>query len=192
MLYDKRIRKKGRYSYMKSKRIIAAAVLTLVLASSVLTGCSDEREDRLEDKVDKLEQQVTDLESKKDGTGSENGSTDSSASGTSAQGQDGSSSAGSTDYETLKAAAEAAADKVNSASPSGTAAEQREQFYTLKNELDDIDHQLDLYDDNLENEYRSGSLDASSYRQQERDIDALEDILDTAEDRLEVLFGIDD
>ncbi|WP_049728486.1 hypothetical protein [Dorea sp. D27] len=177
---------------MKSKRIIAAAVLTLVLASSVLTGCSDEREDRLEDKVDKLEQQVTDLESKKDGTGSENGSTDSSASGTSAQGQDGSSSAGSTDYETLKAAAEAAADKVNSASPSGTAAEQREQFYTLKNELDDIDHQLDLYDDNLENEYRSGSLDASSYRQQERDIDALEDILDTAEDRLEVLFGIDD
>lgn len=173
---------------MKSKRIIAAAVLTLVLASSVLTGCSDEREDRLEDKVDKLEQQVTDLESKKDGTGSENGS----ASGTSAQGQDGSSSAGSTDYETLKAAAEAAADKINSASPSGTAAEQREQFYTLKNELDDIDHQLDLYDDNLENEYRSGSLDASSYRQQERDIDALEDILDTAEDRLEVLFGIDD
>lgn len=177
---------------MKRKRIIAAAGLTLVLVSSVLTGCSDDREDRLEDKLDKLEQQVTDLENKKSGTGSDNSGTDSSTSGAADQEQGGLTSAGSTDYDSLKSAVEAAADKVNSTTPSGSASEQREQFYTLKNELDDIDHQLDLYDDNLENEYRSGSIDASAYRQQERDIDALEDILDTAEDRLEVLFGIDD
>ncbi len=182
---------------MKRKRIIVAAGLTLVLASSALTGCSDDREDRLEDKLDKLEQQVTDLENKKSGTGSDSSGADSSTSGAADQGQDtqgqgGLTSAGSTDYDSLKSAVEAAADKVNSTTPSGSASEQREQFYTLKNELDDIDHQLDLYDDNLENEYRSGSIDASAYRQQERDIDALEDILDTAEDRLEVLFGIDD
>ncbi len=177
---------------MIRKRIITAAGLTLVLVSSVLTGCSDGHDDKLEDKVERLEQQVTDLERKNAGTGSESNGTDSNASGADTQGQDGSTSAGSADYDTLKAAVEAAADKVNSAAPSGTAAEQREQFYILKNELDDIDHQLDLYDDNLENEYRSGSLDAAAYRQQERDIDALEDILDTAEDKLEVLFGIDD
>ena len=46
---------------MKKKKA-AAAGLTFVLLASVLTGCSDDREDMLEDKVEKLEQQVTDLE----------------------------------------------------------------------------------------------------------------------------------
>lgn len=173
---------------MKKKKA-AAAGLTFVLLASVLTGCSDDREDMLEDKVEKLEQQVTDLEKKNAGNDSGGGTSDKSTEGQDASGQ---SAGKSSDYETLKAAVDAAAEKAGSVTPAGSAAEQREQYYELKNELDDIDHQLDLYDDMLEDQYRGGTLDAAAYRQQEKDIDALEDILDTTEDRLEILFGIDD
>lgn len=174
---------------MKKKTKIIAAGLLLAFTVSVLTGCEDDREDELEAKVEQLEQQVTDLENKDNGTqsGGQNASTQENGNaGTETD------TSGNADFASLSAAVQEMTAKADSAKPSGTAREQREQYYNLKKEMDDIDHQLDLYDDKLESQYRNGELSASEYRSQEKDIDKLEDALGASEDRLEILFGIDD
>ena len=68
----------------------------------------------------------------------------------------------------------------------------QDKFYSLKKELDAIDHELDTLDDDYEHQYDTGKLSAEKYKDIERKIDALEDKLDFAEDSLENKFGIDD
>lgn len=170
---------------MKKRKIIITGLL-LTLITILAAGCKDDdREDYLEDRVEQLEQQVTDLEK---------GNTDNSASKSQPDdaGDTGSAASAADSYETLQTSVNDISDKINSTTPTGSAAEQRDQYYKLKQLLDETDHRLDLYDDSLEEQYHSGSLEASDYREQERKIDALEDILDTAEDKLENLFGMDD
>lgn len=171
---------------MKKRKIIVAGLL-LTLITVFAAGCKDnDREDYLEDKVEQLEQQVTELEKKDTADSASKSQSDNQ------EGDAGSSASTASDYETLQASVNDISDKINSATPTGSASEQRDQYYTLKQELDGADHQLDLYDDSLEDQYHSGALEASDYREQERKIDELEDILDNAEDSLERLFGIDD
>ncbi len=65
-------------------------------------------------------------------------------------------------------------------------------YFTLKQEADEIDHRLEYYEDNLEYQYRSGSLTRDEYRTKEREAELLEDKLDAAEDMIEWAYGIDD
>ena len=67
-----------------------------------------------------------------------------------------------------------------------------EQFFTLKKELSQLERDLDVHEDELEDQYRSGALSRDAYREQERTLEALDDRLDETEDRLELKFGIID
>ena len=76
--------------------------------------------------------------------------------------------------------------------PISDVSKNQDKFYSLKKELDAIDHELDTLDDDYEHQYDTGKLSAAKYKEIERRIDALEDKLDFAEDTLENKFGIDD
>lgn len=181
---------------MKKRNVITAAII-LTFCSAFIAGCgNDDKEDYLEDKVEQLEQQVTDMENK-DKAGSSSKAEvpkESADAGTdNTAGTDNAGGAGkAADYGTLQKKVDALSDKIDTAAPSGSTSEQRDQFYALKQELNDVEQQLDIYDDKLESQYKNGTMEASDYRKQEQEIDALEDILDTAEDKLELTFGIDD
>ncbi len=67
-----------------------------------------------------------------------------------------------------------------------------DQFLSLKKESNQIETQIDAYEDTLEKQYRDGTLSRDKYRELEQELEALEDSLDNAEDTLETIFGIDD
>ncbi len=67
-----------------------------------------------------------------------------------------------------------------------------EQFFSLKKELSQLERDLDVHEDEIEGQYRSGALSRDAYREQERALEALDDRLDETEDRLELKFGIMD
>lgn len=81
--------------------------------------------------------------------------------------------------------------KVNQASLSSTS-DVFDQFLSLKKESNQIETQIDAYEDTLEKQYRDGTLSRDKYRELEQELEALEDSLDNAEDTLETIFGIDD
>lgn len=175
---------------MKKIRLTALAVIFTF--AFLLTGCDiddDHEKDQLEAKVEQLEQQVTDLQRS---SGQEAASTENEAAlpdNDSNQTED--SSTGDT-LETLETAVNDAVKKADAAKPSGSASEKREQFFTLKHELESVEDRLDYYDDDIEMQYRQGELSLEDYRSQEHSLELLEDQLDRAEDNLEYTFGMDD
>ena len=97
--------------------------------------------------------------------------------------------------DTLESLEEAVNDivlKIDDVSVSGTADEKREAFFKLNNELQEVDNQLDYYDENTENDFEQGRLSYDEARELEYKIEQLEDLLDRAEDTLEYKFGYDD
>ncbi len=55
----------------------------------------------------------------------------------------------------------------------------------LKNELEALEHRMDVYGDYLEDQNRRGELSAAEYRKLERELEDLEDRLEEAEEKLE-------
>lgn len=157
----------------RKKYMLLAGMLMLLLFA--LTGCSDTEEDRLEDEVERLEQQVTDLQKEKgSGTAAEETQTE------------------TQDYAALETAVNAQVEKMDAAVAEADEAKKVEQYFALKKEAEALDRQLDAYDDYLEGQYRNNAITMEELRTQERNLDMLEEKLDMAEDQLEVRFGIDD
>lgn len=106
----------------------------------------------------------------------------------------GSPAAGQTTYtiEELSSMVDAFVQKAGAAEPSGTASEDMEQFFALKQEEKQIDDLLDHHEDELEYLYKVQSLTRDDYKRLERELELLEDTLDAAEDQLERMFGIED
>ncbi|MBR5596223.1 MAG: hypothetical protein IKW30_02320 [Lachnospiraceae bacterium] len=67
-----------------------------------------------------------------------------------------------------------------------------DQFFSLKREGNKIEHALENYENSLEDQYRAGSITREDYRKLDMEIEKLDDLLDSACDRLEITFGIDD
>lgn len=174
----------------KTKLFMLAGVIT-ILSFSFLTGCGDDRDDddRLEAQIEQLEQQVTDLQ-KKNTNNTSGTNTANSTNTEKSTGQNANSTLG--DITKIEEAVNAVVTKVDGTTPSGTSAEQMEQFFSLKREIEQLDRELDIYDDALEAQYRQGTLTREDYTAQERNVDGLENRLDNAEDKLEIMFGIDD
>lgn len=84
------------------------------------------------------------------------------------------------------------AGRVEAAKPTGTREEQQKQFFSLSMEIEQIDDKIDALEDRLHADYTSGTFTWEEYRTIERKLDALEDILDRADDLLERNFGMDD
>ena len=75
--------------------------------------------------------------------------------------------------------------------PSGTAEEQRIQFFDLKHKIEETEHQLEACDDQLENAFRNSTLPLEAYRTYGQELENLEELLDSAENKLEFSFGMD-
>ncbi|MBR3602511.1 MAG: hypothetical protein IKL49_09365 [Lachnospiraceae bacterium] len=81
---------------------------------------------------------------------------------------------------------------VGSATPDVNNSGNLDQFFSLKREGDQIDHALENHENSLEDQYRAGTISREEYRTLDKNIELLEDTLDSALDRLEIAFGIDD
>ena len=183
------------------KKIRLTALVMIFVFAFTLMGCAagnDAEKEELEAKVEQLEQQVTDLQRssgqeasspEEEATLPDNVQEDDNKEKSSSQAA--ASSTGDT-LETLETAVNDAVKKADAAKPSGSASEKREQFFTLKHELESVEDRLDYYDDDIEMQYRQGELSLEDYRSQEHSLELLEDQLDRAEDTLEYTFGMDD
>lgn len=187
---------------MKKRTLLAAGTLTVLL----LTGCSassSAETEALKDQVAQLEQQLADLQaanSADDAQAADAQAGDAQAADaqTPAETQgtqttiDPAAGAGATTYtlEELTTMVNDYVAKAEAATPSGS--NDIEQFFSLKQEANQVENELERHEDELERQYRDGALTRDEYRANERELDHLDDLLDAAEDQLEYVFGIDD
>lgn len=83
-------------------------------------------------------------------------------------------------------------EKANNTKPVGAKEENLNTYLAAKKEIDQLDDKIDLSDNQLEADYRAGTITIEQYQTQEREHDILEDQLEQAENALEARFGIDD
>lgn len=183
---------------MKKRNLLIIAGL---MSALLLTGCQSNGENSetaaLKQQIAQLEQQVASLEQQNtpdptDDIAKADAQAQESAAPDTADASSGNAAATTRTMEELTAMVDSFAEKADAAAPSGTDSENLEQFFSLKQEEKQIDNELDIHENELEAEYRNGSLTHEEYKTLERELDKLEDKLDLAEDRLELTFGIDD
>lgn len=105
---------------------------------------------------------------------------------------DGAPSVSKAEIDKLSGEVDAAVKAADAQTPAGTNEERMKQFMDAKSALKAVENTVDSYDDALEREYKSGSMTREAYLPLEQQLDALDEALDKAEDRLELRFGIDD
>jgi len=178
---------------MKKKFLLYTGIMTVLLLSGCQPAAANPETEALKDQITRLEQQIADLEQQQTSQVTESGNVSGTTDNDSAS-ESPSSEAPSTTYtiDQLTAMVDDYAEKVSAASPSGTAAENIEQFFSLKKEENEIDDALDLHEDELEYLYQNHFLTREEYKKSERELEKLEDRLDDAEDHLEYIFEIDD
>lgn len=174
-------------------------LLSITVLTVLLTGCGNSsREQELEKQINQLEQQIADMQQTTDDgkdTGSENTTADSSTTADDAAtnaNTDTSADTQPSDMNTLSSKVTEAVSNADATKPTGTANENQTLFFEQKSALDALDRELDIFEDNLEAQYRQGTLNYTDFRKQDRELEKLEDMLDDAEDRLENRFGMDD
>ncbi|MEZ3479306.1 MAG: hypothetical protein K1W08_12010 [Lachnospiraceae bacterium] len=200
---------------MKKKKAGRRA-LAIVIVTTLLTGCqsnagSSAETEALKEQIAQLEKQIAALEQQAANNNAANNNvtkdnaadevppaaetapaqTDTSVGNSQ---QPDASDEGLTTYtmQELESMVGAFVQKADAAAPSGSAAQDLEQFFALKQEEKQIDDLLDHHEDELEELYKVQSLTREDYKRLERELERLEDKLDAAEDQLEYMFGIDD
>lgn len=194
---------------MKPRTILLVATLSTL----IFTGCQNndlsaentslkQQITEMEQQITGLEQQVTELEQQISESTANNDISQNNGDGVSSQtnanGQ--TTNAGNTaannpttyTLEELSAMVDDFVVSVGSATPDVNNSGNLDQFFSLKREGDQIDHALENHENSLEDQYRAGSISREEYRALDKDIELLEDTLDSALDRLEIAFGIDD
>lgn len=96
------------------------------------------------------------------------------------------------EIDKLSGEVDAAVKAADAQTPAGTNEERMKQFMDAKSALKAVGNTVDAYDDVLERDYKAGSMTREAYLPLEQQLDALDEALDQAEDRLELRFGIDD
>lgn len=182
---------------MKSRTLLFIGILSTIL----LTGCQNNNltaeNESLKQQITNLEQQITDLEQQITGLEQQN-STANLSEENETSGSNNTSSANnavnSSTYtmEELTEMVDAFTVSVGSATPDINNSGNLDQFFSLKREADQINHALENHENSLEDQYRAGSISREEYRKLDKEIELLEDSLDSAKDRLEITFGIDD
>lgn len=173
---------------MKKKRARRRA-LAIVIVTTLLTGCqstagSSAETEALKEQIAQLEKQIAALEQQAANNNAANNSVT----------KDNAADEALTTYtmQELESMVGAFVQKADAAALSGSAAQDLEQFFALKQEEKQIDDLLDHHEDELEELYKVQSLTREDYKRLERELERLEDKLDAAEDQLEYMFGIDD
>lgn len=99
---------------------------------------------------------------------------------------------GSLDASSLATLIQDLAQRVKEAVPSDSVQDQQMQFYEFKGEIDLAEKDLEILEDDLEAQYKAGTLSRADYQTRDQELDALEDQLDACEDQLEFIFHMED
>ena len=182
---------------MKSKTLLFIAILTTL----IFTGCQNNdlsaENQSLKQQITEMEQQITELEqqlSKITDINTSQNINDSASSLSDNTMPNTNTDSITTAYtlEELASMVDEFTVSVGSATPDVTNSGNLDQFFSLKREADQIDHALENYENSLEDQYRAGTISREEYKTLDRDIEKLEELLDSTFDRLEIAYGIDD
>ena len=170
------------------KRLLMLLSLT-VLGALLLAGCGTSANQSTTGSNTAAQQQVA------DDTGSAPATTETTTDANNANNGAAANTASDTaiaSYAELEKKALDVIEKADAAAASGNRDADRKLYLEHKSALEAVDRELDVYEDDLEVNYRGGKLTYDEYRAKDAEAEVLEDKLDDAEDRLEAKFGIDD
>lgn len=177
-------------------------LLIATISTLIFTGCQNNdlsaENQSLKQQITELQQKITELEQNQTTSQSntnvqtaENTPTMETASSNNINYSDEATTAVYT-LEELSEMVDSFIVSVGSSTPDINNSGNLDQFFSLKKECDKIEHALENYENSLEDQYRSGIISREDYRKSDKEIEKLEELLDSAFDRLEISFGIDD
>ena len=184
---------------MKTKTFLLIATL----ASILFTGCQNNdlsaENQSLKQQITKLQQQITDLtkqiesqpQNNQDSQTANNNAMDTVSSNTTSPASSDISASIYT-LEELTAMVDEYVASVGVVTPDVNNSGNLDQYFSLKRQGDQIEHALENHENSLEEQYRAGTITREDYRKSDRELEQLEDAIDSACDRLEITFGIDD
>lgn len=171
-------------SHSPLKRIIALGLTAFLAlsAASILIGCSSNDDAQ---RIHELEAEVDRLQSQQ--------STNSTDQQTNNPQQE--SAAVHSDDATIQSLSDRAEDLISRANAAEVPDDRNtriDAFFSLDSEFNQLEAELDSYENQKETEYRNGSLNWDQYRSLELQIEQIEDRMESSQNSLELRFGIDD
>ena len=182
---------------MKSKTLLFIATISTL----IFTGCQNNdlsaENQSLKQQISEMEQQIADLEQQVSDLEEQNNTANLSEENNTSVSNNSSATNMTPDSPTytMEELAEMVDEftvSVGSATPDINNSGNLDQFFSLKREADQIDQALENHENSLEDQYRSGTISREEYRKLDKEIEKLEETLDSAKDRLEITFSIDD
>lgn len=185
---------------MKSKTLLLSAALTTL----IFTGCQNNdlsaENQSLKHQLTNLQQQITELQQQNEALAQDNANTQTSENANATESVSSNTANNNTSditatiytLEELSEMIDNFVVSVGSATPDINNSGNLDQFFSLKKEGDQIEHALENFENSLENQYRNSIITREEYKKADSEIDKLEESLDSACDRLEITFGIDD
>lgn len=192
---------------MKMRRSTPVLIMALVLAvgGAALTGCTapQNNNDEVLAKLDEMQAQIDELEANQnssaasdDAASSESAdATDDAAKADDAAKSDASSASAdefTAQMDDLAKRADDAAATAGKVSVPSNAADRTQAYFDAKAPLEELDNELSRLDDAIEAAYAQGSLTREDVFALEKQEDAIDEVLDRAEDDLEQRMGVDD
>ena len=182
---------------MKSRTLLFIATISTL----IFTGCQNNdlsaENQSLKQQISEMEQQITDLEQQVSDLEEQNNTANLSEENNTSVNNNFSPINMTTDsptytMEELSEMVDEFTVSVGSATPDINNSGNLDQFFSLKREADQIDQALENHENSLEDQYRAGTISREEYRKLDKEIEKLEETLDSAKDRLEITFDIDD
>lgn len=182
---------------MKSRTLLFIATISTL----IFTGCQNNdlsaENQSLKQQISEMEQQITDLEQQVSDLEEQNNTANLSEENTTSVSNNSSATNMTPDsptytMEELSEMVDEFTVSVGSATPDINNSGNLDQFFSLKREADQIDQALENHENSLEDQYRAGTISREEYRKLDKEIEKMEETLDSAKDRLEITFDIDD
>ncbi len=80
---------------------------------------------------------------------------------------------------------------IKQVSPSADIKQRMNEYFEFERQIKTTEHNIELSEEQLENDYRMGTIDLNTYKRYEISLDRLEDQLDMVEDQLEFIYQMD-
>lgn len=178
-------------------KLVIASICALAFSGVLLAGCSSSSADQeILDKLNQMETEIAELhgQAATDDQQTEAPANDA-ASGDAAANDAAATASAGADLETtiadLESRAAAAVETANGVAVPQNAADRPQAYFDAKAPLETLEHEADQLEDQLEAQYRQGSLDRETFWSYDHRVSAVEDSLDNAGDQLELRMGVD-
>lgn len=192
---------------MKMRRSTPVLIMALALAigGAALTGCTapQSNNDEVLAKLDEMQAQIDELEANQNSSDATNdaaasepsqSSDDAAKADNAAKSEASSASADefTAQMDDLAKRADDAAATAGKAQVPSNAADRTQAYFDAKALLEELDNELSRLDDAIEAAYAQGSITREDVFALEKQEDAIDEVLDRAEDDLELRMGVDD